>query len=248
MTLSDYLYNLHIQDDVCTLSLDTSGRSLHLRGYRVQVGDAPINEVLAAGIIYMTGWKHDQPFVNPMCGSGTFMIEAALMAQNRSPQIDQEFGFHRWSTFEDDLWQKALEYERDHRKEVKFDISGSDKDPEALRFSRINLEKAGLYDQVEVTKKDFFKSILEEKDAIVMLNPPYDMRLSENDVDLFYKGIGDQLKHEYSGNTAWMITGNLPALKKLGLRSDSRTQLWNGSIECRLLKYSLYSGSKKKPK
>jgi putative N6-adenine-specific DNA methylase len=241
----DYRFHLHIQEDRCTISLDTSGRSLHRRGYRVRQGEAPMSEVLAASILRISGWKPEEPLINPMCGSGTFVTEAALMAENRPPQIDVDFGFKHWSDYNPKLWGKALEYAQDYTKESPFHIIGFDKDRRVLHTARANADAAGYGDKINLEVKDFFKYEPGISDGHVFINPPYDVRLQDADIEVFYERMGNSLKKNYSENTVWMITGNRDASKKIGLRTSMKKQMWNGPIECRLLKFEMYRGSKK---
>jgi putative N6-adenine-specific DNA methylase len=240
----DYRFHLHIQDDQCTLSLDTSGHSLHLRGYRVRQGEAPMSEVLAASILRLSGWKPEEPLINPMCGSGTFMAEAAFMAENRSPHINQDFGFKNWNDYNPKLWANALEYVEDHVVESPFKISGFDKDRGVLNAAKVNIDAAGYGDKIQLEIQDFLSYDPQITGGHVFINPPYDIRLQESDIEEFYQQMGDSLKKHYAGNQIWIITGNREAAKRIGLRTSMKKQMWNGPIECRLLKFEMYRGSK----
>ena len=241
-----YTFDLHIQHDNCTLSLDASGRSLHQRGYRLKQGLAPISEVLAAGIIIESGWKPTQPFYNPMCGSGTFLAEAALMACNRSPHINLDFGFMRWKNFDSMKWDRVVRKAKEAEVSPELTIIGGDIDQAMVNISKVNLDIANVLHLVQLKKQDFFKSENEHENSIVIINPPYDERLQESDIEDMYKQIGDTLKTSYTDSTAYIITGNYKGAKKLGLRTSMKKPLWNGPIECRLLKFEIYAGSKKK--
>lgn len=240
----DYRFDLHVEEDQCTLSLDTSGKSLHLRGYKVRQGEAPVSEVLAASILILSGWEPGAPLLNPMCGSGTFLTEAALMGLNRPPHMNLDFGFKRWTDYDSGAWSRALEYARDHMHERPLDITGFDRDQKAVHAATMNIDAAGLTGRIRVEKQDFFAWEPEIENGHVLINPPYDERLRENDIEQLYKEIGDTLKQHYAGNTIWIFTGNRAAAKRIGLRTSMKKPLWNGPIECRLLKFDMYRGSK----
>ncbi len=240
----DYRFHLHIQEEQCTLSLDTSGRSLHLRGYKVRQGEAPLSEVLAASILLISDWEPGMPLLNPMCGSGTFLTEAALIALNRPPQVNTDFGFRRWNDFDPALWDRALEYARDRMVDRDVRIRGFDQDRKVLNAAIMNIDAAGLGEFIHIEKQDFFAWQPNMRDGHVFINPPYDERLKENDIEQMYQQIGDTLKQYYAGNTVWILTGNRAAAKRIGLRTSMKKPLWNGPIECRLLKFEMYRGSK----
>lgn len=239
--------NVHIRGDKATISLDSSGFSLHMRGYRTAQVDAPLNEVLAAGMILLSGWDKNTPFTDPMCGSGTLLCEAAFFALNLPPHVSgRVFGFMRWRNFDSDLWESVRHAAyTGHRKQVSVSIKGFDISQKALQISKQNIEKAGLSSLITLEKCDFFYHE-DLNDMFIIMNPPYDVRIKEEDVESFYKNIGDKLKLSASGSTVWLLSGHLEAVKKLGLRPSRKIHLLNGSIEALFLKYDMYAGSKKK--
>ena len=249
VTQPDVRFNLHMYDNQVTLALDASGDSLHRRGYRLQTNVAPLNEVLAAGIILLTGWDKKSPFIDPMCGSGTFLVEAALMAYNIAPGLfrGHNFGFVAWKDFDKRLFEEVLAEARAARlPEAEIEIIGSDIDREYIEAARNNITAAGLEDEIRVRVRDLKDAQRVGEQGVVVLNPPYGERIGgEEDLNQLYKTIGDTLKTNFSGYDAYVFTGNLEAAKNIGLRTSRRIPLYNGPIECRLLKYELYRGSKK---
>lgn len=238
--------NVHIQDRDCTLSLDSSGDSLHKRGYRIHGLDAPINEVLAAGMIGLSGWQGDRPFLDPMCGSGTLVIEAALKAYNIPPNLGRKgFGFQQWGNYDAATWQEVVSEARANIKEKAVPIVGADKNLRAIRAAEENVQNAGLSGKIRLIKKDFARLDPPFENGIIITNPPYDERLIKDDINRFYTMIGDRLKQAYTGYEAWIISSNLEALKNLGLRPAQKTKLYNGALECKYQQYELYVGSKK---
>ncbi|MFD3000937.1 class I SAM-dependent RNA methyltransferase [Pontibacter toksunensis] len=245
---ADVRLNLHMHENMVTLSLDSSGDSLHRRGYRLQTNVAPLNEVLAAGIISLTGWDRKSPFIDPMCGSGTFLIEAAMMAQNIAPGLYRRdpYGFESWKDYDANLFEmlwKTAEAKASF--EPKAAILGYDIDPDYVQAAQKNIENAGLENVIKVAEADFFKTEAPVEPGVVVMNPPYNERIVSEDIDLLYKNIGDTLKKNYQGYDAFVFTGNLEAAKNVGLRASRRTPLYNGPIDCRLLKYELYRGSRR---
>ncbi|MEJ8755783.1 THUMP domain-containing protein [Pontibacter sp. H259] len=244
----DVRLNLHMHENMVTLSLDSSGDSLHRRGYRLQTNVAPLNEVLAAGIISLSGWDKKSTFIDPMAGSGTFLIEAAMMAQNIAPGLFRRdpFGFENWKDYNKELfemvWRTA---EAKEKKEPQAQIIGYDIDPDYVEAARTNIANAGLEHVIKVEEADFFKTNAPTEQGVLVMNPPYNERILSDDINLLYKNIGDTLKNNYQGFDAFVFTGNLDAAKSIGLRASRRTPLYNGAIDCRLLKYELYSGSKR---
>ncbi len=242
----DLRINVHIQNDLCTVSLDTSGASLHHRGYRTATNIAPINEVLAAGILLLSGWEGQTDFLDPMCGSGTFLVEAAMIACNIPPNINRrEFAFEKWNDWDNDLFDKVESSLLNKIKEFHFDITGYDKAPSAISKAKDNVRNANLEDYIKVEQKNFFETEKEtERPLHVVFNPPYGERL-DIDLERFYREIGDTLKQNYPGTEAWFITGNLEALKFVGLKPSRKIKLFNGKLESRLVKYQMYAGSKR---
>lgn len=242
----DIRLHVHIQKEVCTVSLDTSGDSLHHRGYRTATNIAPINEVLAAGILLHSGWRGQTNFLDPMCGSGTLLVEAAMIACNIPPNINRrEFAFEKWRDWDEDLFDKIEESLLNKIKDFPYQILGYDKAPSAIRKSIDNIRNANLEEYITVEQKDFFNSEKTTEGPLHMVfNPPYGERL-DIDLERFYREIGDTLKQSYPQTEAWFITGNMEALKFVGLKTTRRIKLFNGKIESRLVRYDIYEGSKK---
>jgi putative N6-adenine-specific DNA methylase len=238
--------NIRIQGKKATLSLDSSGDSLHKRGYRIQTVDAPINEVLAAGMLKIAGWQGDRPFLDPMCGSGTIPIEAALMAAHIPANFyRKDFGFHNWKNYEPERWSSIRAAAQELFRPVTVPIMGYDKSLRAVKIIDDNLRAAHLSTVIEVEKHNFLKVEAPHEAGLLVMNPPYDERLSNADIDAFYKKIGDHLKQAFSGWDAWMISSNLDALKHVGLRPSQKTTLFNGPLECKYQHYELYQGSRR---
>ena len=242
----DLKINIHIDRNNCTISLDSSGESLHKRSYRSATNIAPINEVLAAGLVILSGWKGNSNFLDPMCGSGTILIEAAMYACNIPPNLKRkEFAFERWPDWDADLYDKIEESLMKKVRDFPYEILGYDKAPSAVRKARQNVQNADLQDFIKIEQEDFFKTKKETEGPLHMVfNPPYGERLNVS-IDTFYKNIGDTLKQGYPGTEAWFITANLEAMKHVGLRPSRKIKLFNAKLEGRLLKYELYEGSKK---
>ena len=242
--------NIHIDRNICTVSLDSSGVSLHKRGYKTETTLAPINEVLAAGMIMLSGWTGQCDFMDPMCGSGTILAEAAMIACNIPPNLNRdEFGFETWPDFDPDLYELIENAALKKIKDFHFKIYGFDIDAVAVKKAKQNIKNANLQDFVEISKKDFFESEKENnKQLHLLFNPPYDERLSVSDISEFYGNIGNTLKRGYPGSKAWMISSNMEALKNVGLRPSKKIKLYNGKLESRLVCYELYEGSRKAKK
>ena len=241
--------NIHIEKEICTVSLDSSGQSLHKRGYKSATNIAPINEVLAAGMLLHSGWDGQCDFMDPMCGSGTILIEAAMIACNIPPNLNRkEFGFEKWKDWDEDLFEKIQESVLKKVREFHFTIKGYDKAPSAVHKAKDNIQNANLSEFISVEHDDFFKTEKQtERHLHMVFNPPYGERLNI-DMPEFYKAIGDTLKQSYPGTHAWFITSNLEAIKHVGLRPSRKIKLFNGSLESKLLKYEVYEGSKKAKK
>ena len=249
LTNPDLYLNVHIGGDIVTVSLDSSGESLHKRGYRVANTQAPINEALAAGMLLLAGWQGQGDFYDPMCGSGTLLIEAALIARNIAPGIYRKgFAFEKWANFDADLFEDV--YSDDSReREFTHKIYGSDAGFYAMQTAMKNVESAGLQRDIEVKQIRVQELRLTEKDtdgALVMINPPYGERLAQDkDVMNLYKDMGTALKHQFSGATAWIISSNDEALKCIGLRPAKRVRLVNGDLDCWFNQYVLFKGDHK---
>lgn len=243
---ADVRINVHVQDTLCTVSLDSSGSSLHQRGYKKAVNIAPINEVLAAGLLLLSGWDGRTNFLDPMCGSGTFLIEAAMIACNIPANINREaYAFMNWSDYDQELFQKIVDSSLKKTREFHHKILGYDKAPSAARKALENVEHANLEEYISIERKDFFRTEKPTEGPLhCVFNPPYGERLNV-DVSSFYSKIGDTLKKGYPGTNAWFITSNLEALKFVGLRPSRKIKVFNGKLESRLVNYEMYEGSKK---
>ncbi|WP_293894391.1 class I SAM-dependent RNA methyltransferase [Flavobacterium sp.] len=242
----DLRVNIHIDRDQVSVALDTSGASLHHRGYRTATNIAPINEVLAAGVLLLSGWDGSSDFLDPMCGSGTLLAEAAMIACNIPANINRkEFAFEKWNDWDNDLFDQIIDALMKRTKEFHHTIIGYDKAPSAAQKAKDNIQNANLDDYVSVIQGDFFDSKKENNGPLHMVfNPPYGERLNI-ELERFYREIGDTLKNNYPNTNAWFITANLEALKFVGLRPSRKIKLFNGSLEARLVKYEMYEGSKK---
>jgi putative N6-adenine-specific DNA methylase len=241
----DVRVNVHIFKDDCTVSIDSSGASLHLRGYRRAQTEAPMNEVLAAGLLKLSGWDHTTPFVDPMCGSGTLLIEAALLAGKvPSGYYRPLFGFERWKDFDNKLWDRVKRECEEEIIEPAGPIVGYDRDDSAIRASLSNIEEAGVEDFVKVEKADFNTSPAPFPRGFLLTNPPYGERIKVEDLKQFYKDIGDVLKNKYAGYSAWLLGTDQEAMKFIGLRPSRRITVMNGPLECKLMKFDLYEGKK----
>ena len=249
LTNPDMYLNVHIAGDVVTLSLDSSGESLHKRGYRVANTQAPINEALAAGMLLLAGWKGESDFYDPMCGSGTLLIEAALIARNIAPGIYRKgFAFEKWANFDADLFEDVSSDDSRER-DFSHKIYGSDAGFYAVQAAMKNVQSAGLQRDIEVKQIRVQEIKCAEKDthgALVMINPPYGERLAQDkDVLRLYQDMGSTLKHQFDGATAWVISSNEDALKCIGLRPAKKIRLVNGDLECLFNKYELFKGDRK---
>lgn len=249
LTEPDIYLNVHIAGDMVTLSLDSSGESLHKRGYRVANTQAPINEALAAGMLLLAGWNGQSDFYDPMCGSGTLLIEAALIARNIAPGIYRKgFAFEKWASFDADLFEDVSSDDSRER-DFHHKIYGSDAGFYAVQAANKNIQSAGLQRDIDVKQIRIQELKLADKDtdnALVMINPPYGERLAQDkDVLRLYQDMGTTLKHQFSGANAWIISSNEEALKCVGLRPAKRIRLVNGDLECLFNKYELFKGDRK---
>lgn len=249
----DILINVHIAKEHLTLSLDSSGESLHKRGYRVANTEAPINEALAAGMLLMAGWKGQSDFYDPMCGSGTLLIEAALIARNIAPGVfRQAFAFEKWPDFDAELWSDI--YNDDSQEhEFTHKIYGSDASFYAIQQAAKNIKSAGVQKDVELKqirmeeiKISNLQSSISNPSPLVMLNPPYGERLKSNkEIEDLYSAIGSTLKHQFAGATAWIISSNDAAMKCIGLKPSRKVRLLNGELDCQFNRYDLFQGKRK---
>lgn len=242
------LLDIHLTDDECVVSLDSSGESLHKRGYRLNSTIAPVNEVLAAGMILLTGWDCNSNFIDPMCGSGTLPIEAALIAYNIPPGLfRKEFGFEKWRDFDPDLFETIYNDDSNSR-EFKHSIIGSDISAGAIRISTENVKNAFLTNKIQLQVKAFESTIPSEEGGLVIMNPPYGERIKKTNIEEFYQSIGNVMKRNYAGFDIWILSGNKDALEFIGLHPSKKITLYNGAIECKFQKFTIYEGSKKPKK
>ena len=238
----DIRLHIHIAEDQCTLCLDSSGESLHRRGYRQESVEAPLNEVLAAGMILMTGWHGETDFIDPMCGSGTLLIEAALIARNMAPGLfRKEFAFEKWPDFDRDLFDEIYNDDSQER-EFNHHIYGYDVDIKAVNTARINVKAAGLSSDITIEEQDFKNFTQPKNKSIIVTNPPYGERISTNDLLGTYKMIGERLKHQFTGNEAWILSYREECFAQIGLKPSIKIPLFNGSLECEFRKYQMFDG------
>ena len=239
--------NLHVGNDRVTISLDSSGESLHKRGYRVANTEAPINEALAAGMLLLAGWKGQSDFYDPMCGSGTLPIEAALIARNIAPGIFRKsFAFEKWPDFDADLWSDIYNDDSQER-EFVHKIYGSDASFFAIQQATKNVKAAGVGRDVELkqVRMEELAAISNQSSALVIINPPYGERLASNkDMEELYGKIGSALKHRFTGATAWIISSNDAAMKCIGLKPSKKMRLLNGELDCQFNRYDLFAGKR----
>ena len=243
----DIQLHIHISDYDATLALDSSGESLHRRGYRQETVAAPLNEVLAAGIILMTGWRGESDFLDPFCGSGTLCIEAALIARGIAPGVfRQGYAFEKWPDFDRDLFERIYNDDSNDR-EFTHHIYGRDNDPKAVGIARRNVRAAGLSKDITIDEADFREVPLlstdgEQSTPLIITNPPYGERITSPDLLGLYKTIGQKLKREFTGGEAWILSYREECFEEIGLRPSLKTPLYNGSLECELRKYVLFDG------
>ena len=241
----DVLLNIHIAEDRCTLSLDSSGESLHRRGYRQEAVEAPLNEVLAAGMILMTGWRGECDLIDPMCGSGTIPIEAALIARNIAPGVfRKEFAFEKWNDFDQELFDSIYNDESNER-EFTHKIYGYDNNPKANEIAIRNVKAAGLSKDIELKIQAFQQFEQPTEKSIIITNPPYGERISTDDLLGLYQMIGERLKHAFTGNDAWILSYRDECFDQIGLKPSVKIPLYNGALECQFRKYQLFDGKYK---
>lgn len=245
VTNPDIRLNIHVAEFDATLSLDSSGESLHRRGYRQESVEAPLNEVLAAGMILMTGWKGETDFIDPMCGSGTLPIEAALIARNISPGVfRKEFAFEKWPDFDKDLFDEIYNDESQER-EFEYHIYGYDVDMKCVNTAKLNVTAAGLSKDITIAHQDFKDFKQPEEKSIIIMNPPYGERISTPNLLGTYKMIGERLKHNFMDNEAWILSYREECFRQIGLKPSIKIPLYNGSLECEYRRYQMFDGKMK---
>lgn len=241
----DIRLNIHIAEADATLSLDSSGESLHRRGYRQESVEAPLNEVLAAGMILMTGWRGETDFIDPMCGSGTLLVEAALIAHNMSPGIfRKEFAFEKWPDFDAELFDTIYNDDTQER-EFTHHIYGYDIDMKAVNTARLNVRAAGLSKDITIENADFKDFTQPKEKSLLVVNPPYGERISTPNLLNTYKMIGERLKHAFMGNEAWVLSYREECFEAIGLKPSIKIPVYNGSLECEFRKYAIFDGTMK---
>ena len=241
----DIRLHIHIAEDQCTLCLDSSGESLHRRGYRQENVEAPLNEVLAAGMILLSGWQGDTDFIDPMCGSGTLLIEAALIAKNMAPGLfRKEYAFEKWPDFDADLFDEIYNDESQER-EFNHHIYGYDIDIKAVNTARLNVKAAGLTSIISIEQQDFKDFTQPQNKSIMITNPPYGERISTPDLLGTYRMIGERLKHQFKGNDAWILSYREECFEQIGLKPSIKIPLYNGSLECEFRRYQMFDGKLK---
>lgn len=240
----EMVINLHIQNDSCTISLDSSGESLHKRGYRIKQGEAPLNEVLAAGMILLSGWKGESDFMDPMCGSGTLPIEAAMIAQNiPAGKFRKNYAFENWNDYDLLLWdqvKQSVTKKTFERKIYASDISGSN-----LLNAQTNARRALVFNKIEFRKSDFKDLEIDMNEGTIIINPPYGERLQEENLTGLYSMIGERLKHQFAGNNAWILSSSVESMKYIGLKPAKKMEMFNGALKCKYNHYQLFSGKRK---
>ncbi|MEY3399324.1 MAG: hypothetical protein RL220_1918 [Bacteroidota bacterium] len=241
-----YRIDLLVRYDHVTISIDTSGYSLNRRGYRVSGGGAPLNEVLAAALVMFTGWTGDSDLHNPMCGSGTIAVEAALMAAHRSPHCgNKKFAFMNWRDFDEGLWNEIKLSELQGHRVPSGRIYASDQSRSQVSLTGAHAKKAGVQDMIEFQEEDFFRLAPLTPSGVMIMNPPYGERMEESmDIPAFYREIGDALKRNWKGTTAWIISSDIAAMKSIGLKPSKRIPLMNGALECMYNAYELFAGNR----
>lgn len=238
----DIMFHIHISNEDCSLSLDSSGESLHRRGYRQDTLEAPLNEVLAAGMLLIAKWNGQCDFIDPMCGSGTIPIEAALIARNMAPGLFRSrYAFEKWTDFDKNLFETIYNDDSDERP-FEGTISGFDKDPKAILAARRNAKAAGLADSIHFEVRDIRNFEPVKSKTLMVTNPPYGERLKEGDIPELYATLGERLKHAFSGSEAWVICNHYEYFDKIGLKPSAKVPLYNGALPCEFRKYELFDG------
>lgn len=239
----DLRIEIRINNEKVTLSFDSSGNSLHKRGYRKAADKAPINEVLAAGLIKLTGWQYDKNFIDCMCGSGTIPIEAAMAAMNiPAGYFRGKYGFTKWHDFDEKMWKQVIKEADAEIHDFNYKIFASDHSYKAVQIAKANIQCAHLSHDIILSQQDMFKMTPPEAPGIMIINPPYGERLEENDLINLYRTIGDTLKHHFKGYEAWVISSNKDVLKLIGLKPSHKIVLFNGPLECNFVKFEIFEG------
>ena len=242
----DFRINIHMYKDEVDVSFDSSGSSLHKRGYHVSNAEAPLSEVLAAGMILLSGWDGQSNFIDPMCGSGTLLIEAAMIAMNiPAGQFRDDYGFMHWKDYDKDLWEEVQNDALEQQREFEYKIVGSDISENNLRSAAANLKQARLQEEIELRVSPFQEITPPAGGGVMVCNPPYGERIQVEDIIELYQELGDTLKKNFKGYKAWVISSDFRALKMIGLKPMKKYTLFNGQLECRYAGFDLYEGSKR---
>jgi len=237
--------NVHIDGTDCSIALDSSGDSLHRRGYRLDKTMAPVNEVLAAGMVLLSGWERQGHFIDPMCGSGTILIEAALFAHRMAPGLLRPgFGFQNWPDYDAGLFHSLKSEAWNRFTDFEYQLIGCDQSTEAIRITGDNASRAQIGGSLRLENQSLEEFIPPDGNGTVIMNPPYGERMEQDDIIDFYGTIGDQLKQKYPGYSAWILSANKEAIKRVGLRTAERLTLYNGPLECKFHRFDMYRGSK----
>ena len=245
----DIKIHVHIRGHECSVSLDSSGDSLHRRGYRVQQGAAPMSEVLAAGLVLLSGWDKKTNLFDPMCGSGTILTESAMIASNiPAGYYRKYFGFFNWSNFDKEIWLQVKQLADDMITDPECEITGCDRSEVAIIVADKNIRSAKLHKDIELAESDFQSYLFPKEKGFIIMNPPYGERIKPDDIITLYKEIGDTLKNHCAGYTAWIISAHAEALKFVGLKPSKKIPLFNGPLECRFVKFEIFEGSLKSKK
>ena len=245
ITNPDLQIHIHISHKECTVSLDSSGESLHKRGYRSDQAEAPLNEVLAAGMLLKAGWKGQTNFIDPMCGSGTLLIEAALIALNIAPGIYRDkFDFEKWDDFDEELYQRIAEDDSEERT-FNYQIYGSDISAQAIVKASKNVKNAGLSKYIELKIKPFQQYTEAPAKGMMVTNPPYGERLNPRDLMALYTMIGERMKHVFQGYDIWILSSNKEGFDHIGLKPSAKVKLINGALDCEFRKYEIFAGKHK---
>jgi putative N6-adenine-specific DNA methylase len=240
----DIIFHIHIAGNNCSISIDSSGESLHKRGYRHSQGEAPLNEVLAAGMLLLAGWKGESDLLDPMCGSGTLPIEAALIAKNTPPgKFRKSFAFMKWKDFNAELFENIRE--EPELKDFRFRIYASDLNSSHMVSARTNARNARVFNLISFNTADFSNLESELTDSLIMINPPYGERIQLQNPEGMYAMIGERLKHHFAGNVAWILSSSTDFLTRTGLKPSAKIRLFNGAMECSFQKFELFEGKRK---
>jgi len=241
----DIVINVHIFKNDCNISLDSSGHSLHKRGYRQAQTDAPLNEVLAAGLLKIANWKGETAFYDPMCGSGTFTSEAFGIACGEAPGKSAKFSFMNWENYDNELWNSLVRQSIEKEKQVDVDFYTSDIEGKAVAVTKLNMRNPRMRSRVKISNADFFDLYPKGDPGLIILNPPYGERIQENKIGELYKKIGNKLKFDFPRFEAWILLPKGIAEKSIGLKPDKKTNILNGAIKCNFNKFSLFQGKRK---